>query len=105
MSLAETGLYFVFDPEGEGFRTFATVEARDRFAERAIAGHLSEGWDEGVTNVVAGAVTHRVMETDRVDRPSDEEIDEEGFDEAGNDWIGDHDYLCRYRLKVMPAVR
>ena len=103
---AERDLYFVFDPEGEGFRSFKTVEARDRFARMAIASYLSEGWGEGVESVVAGVITHGVAETDRVDRPAAADIDEDGFDDAGNDWASsDCAYFCNYRLKAYPAMR
>ena len=99
------GAYFVFDPEGEGFRSFKTVEARDRFAEKAIACYLSEGWNPGVESVVAGVITHGVVETDRVDRPAAADIDEEGFDGEGNDWSQGHEYFCNYRLKANSVLR
>ncbi len=90
--------YFVCDPGGDGFSYFPTEDERDDFAESCIQAYLDDGWDEEVENVVAGVMTHFAKQVDRVDRPPQSEIDEEGFDGEGNDWGNDFTFLCRYEL-------
>lgn len=93
--------YFVFDPEVDGFAYFATEEERDRYAKDAIAEYLDDGWMEEVVNVVAGKLTHRATEVNRVDRPPDSEFDEDGLDSDGVAWDSEWDYICGYELKPL----
>lgn len=51
--------YFLYDNEGEGFQTFATLQERDQAAKAAIAEYLADGWNEAVAGVVCGEVTHK----------------------------------------------
>jgi len=94
--------YFLFDPYN-GMVFFKTAKERDEYADKAINEYLDEdGWHEDVTGIIAGKVTHFTKETDRVDRPSDEDIDEEGCDGEGSYW-GDMDFKCNYKMVGMEA--
>ena len=88
--------YFVNDPEGYGFEEFDNPKERDEFAESCIQNYLQDCWDEQVTNVVVGEVTHQATQVDRRERP--EEIDEEGCDGEGTYWDDDWLYTCNYKL-------
>lgn len=90
--------YFVHDPQGDGFVFFATEKERDDHAQDCIQAYLDDGWDEEVENVVAGVLTHKATQTDKIERPPDEEIDEDGMDEEGNNWANDFDFICDYKL-------
>ena len=94
--------YFVHDVESVGFETFDTIEERDAEAKACIQVYLDNGWREDVINVVAGEITHRATETNRIDRPPQHEIDENGEDGEGNNWCNDFDYTCNYEL--LPIV-
>lgn len=88
----------MYDPVGDGFVYFATEQERDDYANDCIQGYLDDEWSEEVVNVVAGVLTHRATQVDRIDRPPKEELDEDGYDEEGICWPGDIDYLCDYKL-------
>ena len=90
--------YFVYDAESCGFDTFDIVEKRDAEANACIQNYLDDGWDEDVINVVAGEITHQATQTDLVERPPQDEIDENGEDSQGVHWDGDFDYTCNYEL-------
>lgn len=90
--------FFVYDPEGDGFVYFATEQERDDHAHDCIQAYLNDGWSEEVVNVVAGVLTHRAAQVDRIDRPPKEEIGEDGCDEDGNYWPEEFDYICDYKL-------
>jgi hypothetical protein len=89
--------YFVNNPYGDGLVFFANEKERDNYAADCIQTYLDDGWDEEVENVVAGVVTHRATQVDRVEKPPEEDLDEEGCDEDGTDWR-DVDFLCGYKL-------
>lgn len=89
--------FFLYDPN-DGITFWRTEKERDKAAKDAIESYLDDEWDEGVLGVVAGMVTHRTEEIDRIDRVG--RLDEEGYDEAGQYWPGiDYDYSCNYALK------
>ena len=92
-------IYFLNDPEN-GFETFLTAEERDNVAAESIEHYLQDGWDESVTNVVTGVITHVATQTNRVERPS--ELDEDGCDEDGYDW-DEFDHRCDY--KMLPVTK
>ena len=96
------GKYFLNDVEGSGFETFDTIEERDAEAKKCIRFYLDDGWREDVVNVVAGEITHRATQTNLVERPPQEEIDENGEDSQGFHWDGDFDHICDYEL--LPIV-
>ena len=91
--------FFLFDPEGEGITFYRTAEDRDAAAKGAIQEYLADGsWAEEVTGLCAGHVTHIATETNRRDRPPDDELDEEGCDGEGVYWEPEHGWTCNYEL-------
>ena len=90
--------YFVFDPQGDGFSYFETSEERDIFTKGAIDNYLDDMWDDEVTDIVVGKITHKVIQTNRTERPSCDDLDEEGVDSEGFYWGGDISYVCDYKL-------
>jgi hypothetical protein len=100
---SSTHLYGLYDPDGDGITFYKSAAERDEAAEETIRSYLSDGeWCDDVTNVFAFVVTHRATEVDVV-RPVGE-IDEDGCDEAGEDWSNTNcDYKCNYALKPFPT--
>jgi hypothetical protein len=90
--------YFLYDPGNDGLMFFKTSQERDEWYESVKDGYLNDSWDEEVMNVCAGEVTHISTECDRVERPADEELDENGIDKNGNHWNEDWSYICNYKL-------
>lgn len=94
--------YFLHDPE-RGMLFFDTEKERDEYADKAIQCYMDAyGWHEDVTSIIAGKVTHSTKETDRVDSPADEALDEEGCDGEGSYWEG-IDFKCNYKLVEVEA--
>lgn len=89
--------FFVNCPNN-GFETFETIEERDAAAKECIEAYLYDGWDEEVTQVVAGEISHKATQVDRVNRPAAEDLDEEECDSDGYHW-GDFDHYCNYKLQ------
>jgi hypothetical protein len=100
---SSTHLYGLYDPDGDGITFYKSAAERDEAAEETIRSYLSDGeWCDDVTNVFAFVVTHSATEVDVV-RPVGE-IDEDGCDEAGEDWSNTNcDYKCNYALKPFPT--
>lgn len=92
-------VYFVNDPEGDGVTTFTDKKKCEEFAKECIDDYLDEEWSEEVTGVIMGEVTHRAEAIILTKRPSDEELDENGFDVEGNDWNNDFDSILDYEMK------
>jgi hypothetical protein len=90
--------YFLYDPGDYGMMFFKTAQERDNWFESVKDGYLNDSWDEEVMNVCAGEVTHISTECDRVERPADEELDENMMDKNGNDWRRDWSFICNYKL-------
>lgn len=81
-----TDKYFLYDPDGDGFQTFATAEMRDAKAKLAIEECLSEdGWAEDVLSIVVGEISGVASKVNVEKRPPESEIDNE-YDEAGYYW-------------------
>lgn len=59
------------------------------------------GWDEQVDQVFVGRATQISGQVDRVDRPDESQLDEDGCDPEGYYW-GDYEYVCNY--KVQPVI-
>jgi len=80
--------FFLYDPYGDGFQTFATAELRDAEAKLAIEGCLDDdGWAEEVLSIVVGEVSGVATKIDVQKRPPETEIDsEDQCDEEGNYW-------------------
>ena len=83
-----------------GYEVFETLnEALDAANERTQE-YLDDTWNEEVTSVCVGRITHRAKMCDQVYPVG--EIDEDGLDEAGDYWDPDWGYKCNY--KMMPSV-
>ena len=101
---SSTHLYGLYDPEGEGITFYESAKERDEAAEKTIQAYLDDGaWFEEVTSVFAFMVTHRATEIDTVQLVG--EIDEDGYDEAGEYWSNtDCEYKCNYAMQAFPRV-
>jgi hypothetical protein len=101
---SSTHLYGLYDPDGDGITFYKSAAERDEAAEETIRSYLSDGeWCDDVTNVFAFVVTHSATEVDVVQPVG--EIDEDGCDEAGEDWSNTNcDYKCNYALKPFPTT-
>lgn len=93
-------LFFVYCNES-GFELFETLDDALDAANERVQGYLEDAWSDEVTSVCAGKITHRAKMCDQVF--PDGEIDEDGFDEAGDYWGPDCDYKCNY--KMLPVER
>lgn len=91
-------IYWLYDTDsGEGMTYYASQEARDRAAKKAIENHLDGiDWIEDIEHISAGVVTHRVVKTDVLQRPL--VLDENGEDENGMYWGGDDLEKCEYEM-------
>ncbi|PML25115.1 hypothetical protein [Vibrio lentus] len=85
--------WYCFD--GDQKEYFATEGLALTAANEAIQYYLDEFWDEQVTSVQVGKVTHITKQIEVRKRPDDSEIDEEGCDRNSEYW-GDCDYKCNY---------
>lgn len=92
--------YFLYDPEGDGFQAFATAEARDEAAAKALPLYIVDGeWDETVFEVVAGEITHITEKTNVVRRPDD--LNDDSEDASGEYW---QPYTSeKFNVKMQPA--
>lgn len=97
--------YFLYDPQGDGFLTFETAEERDQAGKEAIEGYYEEAWSEDVEDILSGVITHQATEQNRRDRPPDQEINEDGYDEEGTHWPPEIDWICDYALKPTCTVK
>lgn len=95
--------FFLYDPEGGGFQLFEAEGERDDAAAAALNSYLdSEGnWEEEYfCSLCVGVITAVPQQVDRVNRPSELELDEENCDKDGTYW-GEFEYMCRYELKPL----
>lgn len=95
--------YFLFDPEDHEFIYFRSAADRDAAAPDSIQRYCEDGWDETVTRIVAGELTHTCQKTNVVPRPPEDEIDEEGCDSEGRYWQESWSYYCDYELLPIAA--
>ena len=98
--------YFVYDPN-DGFETFSTIEARDKWAKEAIEGHLDDGWSEDVEQVCVGEITAKATQCNVQPKPKREDVgSDEEYEDALADWGGDpmFDEICNYELRPYSAV-
>lgn len=91
--------FFLYDPEGDGISFFPTAKERDEYAAKIIPDYCDDTWSEEVEFVIAGEVTHTAQEVDRVDRPPEDQLDENGCDQEGEYWPHGWDWRCNYVLK------
>lgn len=90
--------FFIFDPLGYEFVYFRTAEDRDQASDGIIQSYLDDGWNEEVERVIAGEITHTCDKVNVQDRPPEEEIDGEGYDQNGDYWAEEWSYKCNYEL-------
>ena len=91
--------WFVFN--GEDFYYYKTeAEALKSSEEETQSFMLDDEWSEDVTNVIVGKVTATAVQVERVDRPDDSEIDEQGYDDEGRNW-SEFNYYCNYKCQPM----
>jgi len=92
--------YFIYDPAGNGFETFATLSEQAIASKEIIASYLENNneWPEEVEDIVSGTIDQKATKCEVKNRPSKSELDEEGFDEDGQDWSGDFSYVCNYKM-------
>lgn len=89
--------FFLYDPLGNGFLYYPSVEARDAAHQGIIQSYLDDAWNEEVEQIVAGEVTHTCEQVGREERPDASELNAEDCDRAGKYW-GDWQYTCDYAL-------
>lgn len=112
-----TDRFWLFDPEGDGFQTFATESARDAAAAAAEAAAAeavkqylaSDGWAEEVELLSVGVITGRARPVD-IKRPvgkiNDECVDEDGVywgDMIGAGCKGSELEMCNYAIIPLPV--
>jgi hypothetical protein len=100
---SSTHLYGLYDPDGDGVTFYKSAAERNEAAKETIQNYLSDGeWCDDVTSICSFMVTHRATQIDVVSPVG--EIDEDGCDEAGEDWSNTNcDYKCNYALKPFPT--
>ncbi len=104
-SVTDEKPWFAYCPDN-GVMAFETEEKAKAQAEEFIEAWLDAdtGWDELVDQVFVGRAIHISGQVDRVDRPDEREIDEDGCDEDGHYWGGDYEYFCNYQLLPVEGV-
>lgn len=92
--------FFLFDPEWEGLMFFRSEAERDAAAKEAINAYkdVDNGWSEEVERLLMGEATHVCTKANVVERPSDEELDEEGCDGEGTYWDPAIELRCDYEM-------
>jgi hypothetical protein len=111
--------FFFVDINEGGEVFFETAEDRNLYVNQWIrAIYLeSDGWlEDEIDSIFAGEVTHIPQAVNIIKRPSDSELGAECVDcedktdgckencqewlkdEEGNDWSGDHESICDYKL-------
>ena len=93
--------YFVYDPNGDGYYEFETEAQAIKEANDCLDNYLDDGWDEEVVNVTCGKVTHRATQTDFIERPPSQELDDDGCDLDGDHWKDEWDHKCNYKMKAI----
>lgn len=94
------GNFFLYDPAGDGFQIFPTMEQRDVAAKMAIENSMVDGyWSDDVLEIVVGQITGRAVKTNAVKRP--ENLDENSEDEEGKVWNSDMDE--KHDVEIMPV--
>lgn len=92
--------YWLNDPDGDGITFYRTAEDRDAAAAETLDEYKdADGcWTEEVEGVCAGVVTHIAQCKNKVMRPPEDELDEEGCDGEGAYW-GDFEWMGNYTLE------
>jgi hypothetical protein len=95
--------YFAIDFDNN-VETFATEAEAKKCAEGSLeeARDMSGdgGWPENVTEISYGVLIASAVKTSHIDRPPDDEIDEDGQDRDGNYWADpDWSHIADYELR------
>lgn len=92
--------FFLLDPEWGGMMFFKSEADRAEAAKDTINAYrdLDNGWSEEVEFLYMGEVTHLCTQTNVVNRPLAEELDEEGCDGGGFYWGPDIELRCGYEM-------
>ena len=90
--------FFVCDEANADFYFFRTEEERDEAAKYLIGGYLDDGWNESVEQIICGEITHTCEKVNVVNRPPEDEIDEDGHDSEGDYWTEEWEYKCDYQM-------
>lgn len=96
--------FFVFDAMDGDHYYFKSASERDQYAEYLIGNYMDDGWDESVEQVMAGELTHLAQQTNRVERPPADQLDDYGNDEDGRTWQEGWAYYCDYELLPLVAA-
>lgn len=98
--------YFAYDPEGEGFQFYDSLDKAREFAKNTIPEYLDECWDEdGVRQICTGVILHRAELTTQIPRPPDDELNGEGYGPDGHYWgipgecMVDYDEIWNFTLE------
>lgn len=98
--------YWLFDPEGDGLMFFRSQAERDAHGQACIDGYLFDGeWPDEVEGVCAGEVTHIAKVLNKLMRPDDCDLDDDGFDEDGEAWPEEVGWRGRYTLEPLEPER
>ena len=108
-SPSETYKFFLYDPLGEGLSFYESSEDRDAAAKEIIPeGYIDPDigtWDDDVEGIFAGEVTHLIQQTNLINRPADDQLDEFNYDDSGEHWPQEWEYKCNYELKPIKGGR
>ena len=89
----------------DGFVFHNTLEEAEQYTRDDIkAGCVDGEWDEDIEIVCCGRITSIATQTNRIDRPPEAALDEEGCDEYGFCWWGGCDFTCNYELKPVDGT-
>lgn len=92
--------YFVYDPDGEGLETFATIEERDKAAEEIIDIYKEDGeWCDSVMDIITGVIAKKSKQGNCVYRP--DVLDSNGCDENGNYWPKGIRFMCDFKMTAI----
>lgn len=100
---SSTHRFFIYDPDGWGFRYFDSPESRDAAKSSIIHSYLDDGWDESVEQVIAGEVTHTCQKVGVELRPPAAQLNTDKCAADGTYW-GDFDHRCDYDLLPLTVV-
>lgn len=106
-TLLEKGMYFSYEQDA-GIQFHETLEAAEKSTVSALAEYRDlsgedSGWPENVTDICFGIVLKTVVETSRIMRPPESEIDDDFMDQDGNCWINEWAWIADYELKEVTA--
>jgi hypothetical protein len=90
------------DDEPEFYASQEEAVAAANQAMRELWDPFTGQYSEMVDHIFVAKILAVALECDRVDRPPKEELDDEGFDQSGIDWSDGQEYICDYKVAVLP---